>query len=96
MLVLYSVNCCVSTDAVIIIAGGGRAGRGVQLAHSKHMLHCVRQEYFAHTQTIRCVVDVHSVSVHSNLEILNKQALRRTTYVCLGEYVRRYVMLLYV
>ena len=38
MLVLYQLEpACVSTDAVIIIAGGGRAGRGAQLAHNKHI-----------------------------------------------------------
>ena len=45
-----------STDAVIIIAGGGQGRGGAQLAHNKHMLHCVRQEHFTYTQTIRCVV----------------------------------------
>ena len=38
--------------------GEGRAGRGAQLAHNKHTLHCVRREHFTYTQTIRCVVDV--------------------------------------
>ena len=33
--------------------GKGRAGREAQLAHNKH---CVRQEHFTYTQTIRCVV----------------------------------------
>ena len=33
--------------------GKGRAGRGAQLVHNKHMLHCVRQEHFIYTQTIR-------------------------------------------
>ena len=51
MLMLYQLEpACVSTDAVISIAGGGRAGRGAQLAHNKHMLHCVRQEHFTYTQ----------------------------------------------
>ena len=34
----------------------GQDRGGAQLAHNKHMLHCVRQEHFTYTQTIRCVV----------------------------------------
>ena len=31
------------------VEGKGRAGRGAKLAHSKHMLHRVRQEHFTYT-----------------------------------------------
>ena len=29
--------------------GEGQGRRGAQLAHNKHMLHCVRQEHFTYT-----------------------------------------------
>ena len=50
MLVLYQLEpACVSTDAVLSLQEGVGQG-GAQLAHNKHMLHCVRQERFTYTQ----------------------------------------------
>ena len=51
--------------------GEGQGRGGAQLAHNKHMLHCVRQEHFTYTQTIGCMIScgslvcpLHPVCVH--------------------------------
>ena len=63
MLVLYQLEpACVSTDAVIIIAGGGRAGegRGTVSTQQAHVALCETRAL--HLYTSQCSVAVCQVS----------------------------------